>query len=477
MKKVFIFFVLIMFFSFTNSATIDEYLKNDIQEYDLPSNVKVLTLYDLVHYNQEFGEWVESSKIKKRSISFDNHGRKIIEINYGQDGSILREDKYENNYDENKLIKKTRYESNGSINYLNIYKYDADEKLIFVEVYDRNGNLINKEVFEYNNEGLLIGEFTLNSDDEINSEKYSYFYDQNKNLIRVVQIGRNGKIRSIEINDISYDTNVRKLKIQNTRLDSSLSGLGVHNFTYSQDGFLEKEEILYYSGEKKNINYNSDGKIVRTEEIDSNSSMRAWFEYVYDKGGYATLEMSFNSTTNETYYHEYVNIYDENGRIILRTREYNDRGRDVGYRDNYLYDNEGNNILINRESLSDGIWNFSSSITCVFEDSRLLERYYKHYDGTITQRNVYRYNSDGLVSEMDWYDREVLTRTYYYKYNNAGDMIEQIYDNYRFVYELKYDENENLIRKEDYSSFYTKSVEYVYSDDGLLIEIIETIIK
>ena len=254
----------------------------------------------------------DKKKILSYSFKNDSLGKRINTTLKGSKDSIYW--KEFNKYDERGvLIKKLRYNPLEIKNRYDSLDYKNQEKLIWGELYNYNTSntvLEKKELYD-----SYILETTIFDIDSLNNIKKRdeyfdpsvifrtiYFHDQNKNLIKEISIGKNGK--SIGSKSYNYDILGRKTQIK----------------TYDSDG------LLY---ETLNISY--DDKLLKVYEyyFDSSKQLFSIKETLLNSQGnpyiIAILDNEDRVLEKNVYY------YDVQGRIdqikqydMIRQRQYDD---------------------------------------------------------------------------------------------------------------------------------------------------------
>jgi hypothetical protein len=112
---------------------------------------------DVCAYNKSNQPVVRRFYNKDRSLKFeqifeyDEFGNKLVEKTIEKDREFSNKYIYDNN---NLLIE----EVDGLLNFKRIYKYDTDKKIINETGYDQFGNINFSIFYEYDENGMLIGE-------------------------------------------------------------------------------------------------------------------------------------------------------------------------------------------------------------------------------------------------------------------------------------------------------------------------------
>ena len=234
-----------------------------------------------------------------------------------------------NIYDSNgNLVQKEVYDASG-----NIYKIIKFHGGVIQEVeyfYDVDGNLFSKREINYDSNGNIIKIASYDANNNPYKERITYSYDINGNLSERVE----------------YDTNsnlIREQEIYNYDDNGVLYLTNVYN--YSANGNLVSEEKSYYSNgsiyEKSKYIYNINEELERVEEYDSNGNLSQTVKYNYDVNGNLIQKELHIINSNRIRIDKYN--YDTNGDLIVH--EVNLKGELYSKKETY----DANDNLIQRE--------------------------------------------------------------------------------------------------------------------------------
>ena len=203
---------------------------------------------------------------------------------------------------------KTVYEKDDAGHITKIYRYDGEGRLVFThEQLWENDRLARKT--SYNSAGEQTG-------------SYDYKYDDNGNIIESCwYFWSNGILMKSEA---SYDENNRI--IENTNLGSGNVSTNKTFYEYGEDGKLIKK--IYHSHWPSDdpyissYEYNEDGLLLK-ETRTRNGEMCDYTVYTYDGGKMAEYS-SYDAEGKVNYTYKFT--YDENGKKI-REERYDSEGK------------------------------------------------------------------------------------------------------------------------------------------------------
>ena len=220
-----------------------------------------------------------SEKRLREMQNFDAAGklssREVWE--YDNSGNLIRRQTY--GVDEN-----TGAEEAGEYN---TYEYDANGQTIAMCLYDDDGKLEGRFVYERDADGLLQTE-TLYVEDEV-SYSVVYAYDGQGNNISRTRYDKNGLLSSLT--EFAYDENGRTVS--------------THSVNYNEDGSVRAESTQVYE-------WSEDGRTLRIPWYYSGGSSEG------SLGGYS------------------VTVYDEDDNVLENRSE--DASQSVQYKTVYIYE-------------------------------------------------------------------------------------------------------------------------------------------
>ena len=441
---------------------------------------------DVKYYSQK-----EITDPNGNKLKYTTKQGKYIEIK-DQAGVILGKYKYTNNTTDFTLVKsndnKIEYYSNGrlkQITYKNgswikyTYNDDSMNYTTLTSSGETTKTVYNDAFYpvEYIDESGTKTEYTYDNHYRVKTEKSgdettTYTYDSKGNVISYVTSNEKnntyytynsaGKvIREQTGNDYTYYTydakgnNLVLATLKNDYkgevpelYDSSLTCFDTTTYTYDNKGRVTKEE-------------NSDGSSI---------------SYEYDASGNVTKETNVTLENNKTKTTVTTYTYDEMGNI-LTTQSEGDNG-------SYIYDKAGRTLRVTQ--------NGETTRTLYDDEGRTVqeiapEDYDSSKDGLPTSNtysdsnagHIYVYNATtgNLDREINRFNVETT-----YKYNDAGEKIQEKFDIYEFNYiphgelesvkisgktKVSYSYNdENKLLSENYANGDT--VRYEYDDNGNL---------
>lgn len=206
LKQITIFSVVILFFNSCQNNNV----RNDLNEVALTGKVKsvIETNYEPI---EKFGDIIKGEKIKGYASSeatlYNSEGNVIENIRYRSDGEMEYKSIFKFDEKANK-IQKDVYNSNKELEGRWEYNYDDKGMISETNIYDSIGKFIRKIKCEYDINGRVIEDYTYNSDGKLEERmtldyidaknktesiynangdlifKNVYEYDENKTLMR-----------------------------------------------------------------------------------------------------------------------------------------------------------------------------------------------------------------------------------------------------------------------------------------------------
>ena len=142
---------------------------------------KEINKYDSAGNKTEAARYDSDGSLGVKTVyKYDSAGNKTEEAQYGSGGwSVwLQMLIYESNSTENRF----EWNSDGSLSWKSIYKYDSRGNMIEETYYDSDGSLAWKEINKYDSAGNRTEVARYDSDGSLNG-KYTYKYDSRGNMI------------------------------------------------------------------------------------------------------------------------------------------------------------------------------------------------------------------------------------------------------------------------------------------------------
>jgi len=399
------------------------------------------------------------------------------------------------------------FTSENELSYKIINKYIDNQRILESNWFRGDGSLMEREVYHYDEEGLLIGKEYYDSDGALDykytieieywsngKKRKESWLGSNQAFIKVLQFDENEN----EVENLWFDSQVlQKERNQYTYDDNN--HLIIHEKYNSDDLLTEKfifvvndagdvlEEDRFKSGvfviEKEVYEFNEKGEKIERLIYDSDGKLKVKDTFKYGRNGNVEELRSFDPRGVQKYLITYK--YDNSGNEVEEHRVFNGIGSETFRR---LYDQ--NNNLIEQVYLSDGRLQTKTSYGYKYDEfSNIFERFIKSNDGS--SKDTYKYDEHMRVKEHKSYDGQNNFRLHYsYSYNNNGDVIEEnFYDSegglkHKIINE--YDQNNNLLRiikidslenkmvKEaiEYNDLGNKIFHKYFSDNGELIKLL-----
>ena len=245
---------------------------------DDSSLTKIITESKYEFHNQ-FGEYLDILQNQIRT-NYDKRGNISSIVKYKGKNELLSKDIYFYNND-GLLVELSSYGSDGLLVWKNIFKYGKHKQIINESSYDYDGSLNWKDTYKYNNENQLI-------------EKSSYLKEEGSEFIS-------------------------------------------HTFRYNSEKELAKETAYYPDGKRSSdfiYTYNSDGKLVEEKFYDYNKNLTLKDQYKYDRkdnlkewnliDNNGDLINNYESVAKKIYHYDRrghivdIEMSDENGTVVRK---------------------------------------------------------------------------------------------------------------------------------------------------------------
>ncbi len=245
---------------------------------DDSSLTKIITESKYEFHNQ-FGEYLDILQNQIRT-NYDKSGNISSIVKYKGKNELLSKDIYFYNND-GLLVELSSYGSDGLLVWKNIFKYGKHKQIINESSYDYDGSLNWKDTYKYNYENQLI-------------EKSSYLKEEGSEFIS-------------------------------------------HTFRYNSEKELAKETAYYPDGKRSSdfiYTYNSDGKLVEEKFYDYNKNLTLKDQYKYDRkdnlkewnliDNNGDLINNYESVAKKIYHYDRrghivdIEMSDENGTVVRK---------------------------------------------------------------------------------------------------------------------------------------------------------------
>ena len=266
-----------------------EYYKNGVLEwerfYDEQENE--------IRYVGKGGYW--------KDYTYDNMGNLIREID---STSIGKEYIYDNHGNQIKELTIANGETKSSSYPPSKYEYDSRGKKIKQIEYNVDGSVLMEWDYSYDSYGNLIKEdhHSLNG---AYSSVHQYYYDSHGNEIQsiwtldAVHLGASGVERGIEYNYGSQGNLIKRTEYGKPFLGMAMQGAVSYSFDSSTRTFVPDPNGVFYIIATQKFSYDSWGNLIRLTRYTGSetSSTYIWSEYSYDSQGNIILENTYTSAT------------------------------------------------------------------------------------------------------------------------------------------------------------------------------------
>lgn len=385
----------------------------------------------------------------------------ITEIEYDENGNILKETTYENgsisSISEFALAEDSKSYQKSYVSFMpdgskNIFNYNTDGNITETQSYTAEGSVIYEELYEYKTDsnGNQYNSVITQNNFELGTVSV-FEMSENGDMIMSVEKDLDGNIIYEDRYDREYDENGNKLW-EKHYVNGELV-YEVIEYSLSEDGnwAFPKKEIEYTEeGLTKVYDYNEKGELILEKDYDENGNVVYYFvcEYEYDendvmlskktyKNGSLSTEEYFKTTEDGWTYPESETVYYPELNVAYKSI-YNEFGDQTG---RIVYDAEDNIV---QEDVFEIEYDENGNIT--------LERHYT--DGVLTYEAldyvaetndfvftrypsvINRYNKDGsknvtvngkyglTKSSADYAaDGSVISETVYeYEFFESGDI-------------------------------------------------------
>ncbi len=292
-----------------------------------------------------------------------------------------------NQYDESgKLQVKLEYDDDWKISRKHIFTYDELGRMIkwyYINLnydisFDENNLEFSTMNYVYNTKGLLVEEFEINSNIDLNYRSLIGF-DDNKN----------------EVERTIYDSKgFRKFRFS-YKYNSQNQYTETIKESFNSYGCYKSKSIFEYDSNEnliKKTEYNQESEIVKVSIFKYNefSKLIEWSEYEKDKYLKFTLKLFYcdeqlireSVYTNTNYKSKYCSKYDKNGNVIEK----------IDYSEKDITDQ---NEVFENKDINDLGFIGKNNIQVFERDGRLVkEMKYNPYNNKLTNQKEYVYNSE-----------------------------------------------------------------------------------
>ncbi len=237
--------------------------------------------------------------------TFNKDGKVITKKSYNKDGKLIyEEDKnakigifysYKENgelsnkditlYDENgRTLKAQEYDAEGKLSSDTKYEYNINGSITILENYDKNGNTKSKEVSTYDTENNILGTKTYDEEGKLSSDT-KYEYNINGSITILENYDKNGNTKSKEVS--TYDTENNILGTKTYDKEGKLSSDTVYKYdidgqkVISYDKMNDIDNMCYKIFSELN-NLTEEKLLTLLDEIDKLKINREEGEYRYE---------------------------------------------------------------------------------------------------------------------------------------------------------------------------------------------------
>lgn len=435
------------------------------KEYILAGTVAVRTKYVENEYDEE-GEILPVC-----ILECDKNGNEIKSVYYDAEGEISDVEEYQYDDNGNRTEFKKVYK-----NKFDVSSHSYSEHWTWT--YDENGNLI--EVIEHDESGNIV-------------EKTEHEYDTDGNLIKTTWYDKDDEIEGWA--ETEYDAAGNETKYERYNENGSCSRRIIQDY----DEYGKQTQYIVYDGEgnitkKEDREYDKNGNEVKYVSYDDAITIDCWYETEYDESGKQIKFVCYDSEGGISYVWEYG--YDDNGReiyesigdddmVIMWEYEYDEHGnqmrkiltsydRETEQKDKeieeYTYDENGNMTEYDRTYYEENEARNLRWERKYNEDGRETNFYFYDNEKNVSYQSETEYDENGLPINYTGYDKNgddfVRRET---EYDQSGKVIrENYYDKHNNLiqyYENEYDEFGNVTRQTMYGDDilkYEKQMSYTY---------------
>lgn len=272
MKKVYVFLLILLFFSFANAQT-----------YDFPDNIFGFSRFPdfektkgikTIHYVEQSGEHVFNTK----TLTFDKEGRKIEEISQNagievHSGQMIRlGSKTIYIYDSKGRLEKSLYFSpEGERGGTEVNKYDENNMLVEQIYYDNNGKKTSEWKYTRNPEKREVEVNGINYYDgrAVPNDKNVFVFNEQGICIKKIEYKKNGSIDSTN----TFDYNAKGYISKYTKTYEGFYGYS-YEYKYDLKGnWIERQTTYFEDDKKESRNHKSEYRIITYYEDTEKSSV------------------------------------------------------------------------------------------------------------------------------------------------------------------------------------------------------------
>ena len=411
---------------------------NSITEYDTNGNQSKYTQYNSdgsLNYYQTYqydsnGKQIgwtqynsDGSFNSRNEQEYNSAGYRIKRTQFDVNNNKVVEYEYAGTANNNKTLKQTRFNSDGTVSYYQTYQYDSNGNQIGYTRYNSDGTFRERYENEYNSSGYQIKrtQYDVNG---IKVAEYEYAGTAtNNNTVKQTWFNSNGSVSSIA----EYDANGNRFKYTQ----------------YNSDG-----SVNYY----QTYQYDSNGNQIGYTRYNSDGTFRERYENEYNASGYLIKRTQYDASGNKIWEYEYAGV--SNNNYTTKQTRFNSDGT-IDYYETSEYDSNGNNIRINEYDADGNLRNYYESDY----DSDGHEVEYRQYSpsGELEWRCEYERNESGYVTKQIEYDAEG---------NKTGETILAGTSNWRRIKYTRFNSDGSVNSITEYDTNGKQSKYTQYNSDG-----------
>jgi hypothetical protein len=441
---------------------------------------KILKGFTLVYLHKEVAYYDEYEDLISTEIyDYNENGEECFSVKYDEEGTVITKcEKNENgdvtfnfaNYEDEKHKYVYEYTESGKLSYMEKYAKRRNRETVEKHYYEysdgRLSSLITvdgegfgtKEVYIYNDKGLLILSVLYNIDTSVSDTdmyevgKTEYFYDENGEKTTEVHYGYDGEITE------KYGWTNGNQTLEEKYESGELTEQNKWEYNGNGKKILEKTFKITSKGEEaSNRQFDENGKEILYEEYENGELVKKETHRYNEKGDIVLVERYrlTDGALELAYKQENTYKYDENGYMIFRA--ISDINGKITKKTEWKYSADGK--MINKIS-HDENGDISEKKDYTFDSDGNIIAYTGYFGGEApyTERNVFEFDDEGRNTLFEAYKRygdgeEILTEKEVKEYDKYGNVI------YTSIYKNQYGE-------------ITKEYEYVleYDEDGIVIK-------
>jgi hypothetical protein len=235
--------------------------------------------------------------------------------------------------DKGNVIEESKFTSDGELEEKNSYEYNNDGKLLLHTLLYAVDDVTEKRVLTRNEKGNLISEIKYYGSDS--GEKTEYEYNAKENVSAVIRYDEEGDFISRE--EIIYDDKdslrERKTIDAKNNLISRISFTTPVNDEIEESEYNEKNEIVSTT----TIKFNDKGKELTVRQTNPQGKLISSVLNTYDENG------NIIEKINKDFYSKKVR-YEYNDKNLITSQEIFDENGMLLRKNMYEYDEEGNLI-------------------------------------------------------------------------------------------------------------------------------------